>query len=511
MAFISGYPDVYKKLIVKSLLLTVLLMAAMPLLRGNNIDVTNVSLGERDPVLHQRTITFDVNWENSWRISGGAGNYDAAWVFVKFRTSEGPWHHATLVGTGTVPVGTAVDVTADGVGTFVYRSEVGSGNVSHSGIEVVWDYGSDGLADSEPVMIEVFAIEMVYVPAGAYSLGSGDGTGGQFFTYDMLNPTAFEPYTVESENAITMGTLNGNLFFVDGPTAASLFGTLGADFPKGYAGFYSMKYEVSQQQYVRFLNHQPEANRSLLDLTGLGALCPTLSLFRNTFCYTGSGQATTNHPYLPISYLSTQHMAAYLDWTGLRPMTELEYEKACRGTEAPVAGEFAWGTNQINTDPYEVGNQNGADENVQNADALPDTQGNGLFLLNRLYLGGGLLDGPVRLGAFAASGTRYTRVSSGGSYYGIMELSGNLSEVVVSVNNLAGQSFAGDHGDGELDESSLSDIIGWALGNIGYGTRGGGFSSPLPRHLRVSNREGTVIGYSISELSGFRGVRTYPN
>ena len=33
----------------------------------------------------------------------------------------------------------------------------------------------------------------------------------------------------------------------------------------------------------------------------------------------------------------------YSAWVGLRPMTELEFEKACRGPLATVDGEFPWG------------------------------------------------------------------------------------------------------------------------------------------------------------------------
>ena len=43
------------------------------------------------------------------------------------------------------------------------------------------------------------------------------------------------------------------------------------------------------------------------------------------------------------------NLCTYLDWAGLRPMTELEYEKICRGPSAPVAGEYAWGSTTIGT------------------------------------------------------------------------------------------------------------------------------------------------------------------
>ena len=37
---------------------------------------------------------------------------------------------------------------------------------------------------------------------------------------------------------------------------------------------------------------------------------------------------------------------AFTAWAALRPMTELEFEKACRGTEPSKENEFAWGTSQ---------------------------------------------------------------------------------------------------------------------------------------------------------------------
>ena len=43
--------------------------------------------------------------------------------------------------------------------------------------------------------------------------------------------------------------------------------------------------------------------------------------------------------------MNWQDLTSYLDWSGLRPMTEFEYEKACRGTLNPVAYEYPWGNN----------------------------------------------------------------------------------------------------------------------------------------------------------------------
>ena len=45
-----------------------------------------------------------------------------------------------------------------------------------------------------------------------------------------------------------------------------------------------------------------------------------------------------------LFYMCWADCATYADWAGLRPMTELEFEKACRGPLKPVPDEYAWGT-----------------------------------------------------------------------------------------------------------------------------------------------------------------------
>src|SRR5258707_8040640 len=48
---------------------------------GNSLTVSNVTYN-----LSLSTVTFDLLWNNGWRNTGSApNNWDAAWVFVKFR------------------------------------------------------------------------------------------------------------------------------------------------------------------------------------------------------------------------------------------------------------------------------------------------------------------------------------------------------------------------------------------------------------------------------------------
>ncbi|MCS7153885.1 MAG: hypothetical protein NZ989_08070, partial [Bacteroidia bacterium] len=50
---------------------------------------------------------------------------------------------------------------------------------------------------------------------------------------------------------------------------------------------------------------------------------------------------STNFPHRAMGNLSYTDLLSYLDWAGLSPMTEFEYEKACRGPNIPIAGEYA--------------------------------------------------------------------------------------------------------------------------------------------------------------------------
>ena len=47
----------------------------------------------------------------------------------------------------------------------------------------------------------------------------------------------------------------------------------------------------------------------------------------------------------PCNYLSWDDAMAYADWAALRPMTELEFTKACRGDKEPAFHERPWGNN----------------------------------------------------------------------------------------------------------------------------------------------------------------------
>ena len=138
--------------------------------------------------------------------------------------------------------------------------------------------------------------------------------------------------------------------------------------------------------------------------------------------------------------------AAYSDWAGLRPLTELEYEKACRGTLTPVADEYVWGTATIADSAYTLSNAGANNEGI--ASNYSSGAGNASYGTTD-----GSIDGPLRVGIFAANSLNSGRMTAGASYYGIMELSGNLWERPVTIGNATGRGFTGLHGDGALDAS----------------------------------------------------------
>ena len=505
---------------------TITLFTALALLlfagsvAANNINVSNIRVtgqnttaGENNPA-NYTLVQFDLSWENSWRTSSAPNNWDAAWVFVKYRVGSGDWQHAWLnntghsSGTGTsatidaglLTPGTAFHATTNpALGVFIYRSADGTGNFSITGAQLRWNYGANGVADNATVDVKVFAIEMVYVPAGNFYVGSGGTETSAFYMY----PTTTNPYQITGEGAITVGTTNGNLYYPSDVYGygGDQSGPIPANFPKGYAAFYCQKYEISQQQYVDFLNTLTSAQAS--------TRYPNATTNRHAITVSGGVYSTTN-PYVACNFLSWMDGAAYSDWAGLRPMTELEFEKACRGLETPVANEYAWGTATVAGNAYTLENDNATNEGI--ASNYSTSTGNASYDITD-----GSIDGPLRVGIFAANADNQGRITAGASYYGIMELSGNLWERAVTVGNATGRDFTGLHGNGALSTNGHANETAWpgltsgeVTGATGSGFRGGYWSGNATS-LRVSDRlyapyTGTVRFYDY----GFRAVRVAP-
>ena len=184
-------------------------------------------------------------------------------------------------------------------------------------------------------------------------------------------------------------------------------------------------------------------------------------------------------------------------------MTELEFEKACRGTGSTVANEYAWGTTGIASGWYTLNNSG---ENTEVVSSGYDvTNGNALYLSTNTLP---TIEGPLRVGIFAGTTGNTGRVTSGATYYGIMEMSGNLWEICVTVGNSTGRTFTGTHGNGVLATNGNADATTWPdIYNAGSSLRGGGINSGTSL-LPVSDRSVATTGSGNGSNVGGRGVRT---
>lgn len=138
---------------------------------------------------------------------------------------------------------------------------------------------------------------------------------------------------------------------------------------------------------------------------------------------------------------------AYADWAGLRPLTELEFTKAARGSDKPVKHEFPWGTDS----KFQV---------KRNIDS------NGNFYMHNDWNESQL--------------NEETKLIFGASHFWVMDLAGGLWERVISIGHPTGRKFTGSHGDGTLDGQGFATNEDWPRGidAKGVGFRGGGFYSP---------------------------------
>ena len=428
-------------------------------------------------------VRFTVAWKNGWRNDR---NHDAAWVFVKVRVGSGGWAHGTII-SGSEPrvegrPSAAVHVPADRIGLFVFPSGPHRGEVQWTTEVVVATPKPIPRDPRTDVEARVFGVEMVHVPEGPFTVGD-PGPAAQKFAGFFRSGAAGEPdglVRITSDGALPVGTAAGALNYRPGAYAGDQKGPVPAEFPKGYRAFYAMKYELRQGQYADFLNLLPEYAAGFRAVSGV----PSYQAHRGTIRFAGD-RYVADRPQRPANFLAWSDAIAWADWAGLRPMTELEYEKAARGPGTPLPREFPWGT------------------------TVPTT-------LRRL-LGD---DGDL-----AASGdadearlSDETRPVLGASYFWVMDLAGSLWERVITVGSPAGRSFKGTHGDGQLTGFGRATNEDWPReddGPGGYGYRGGGnYAQPGPPseflpHSPIGYRPYGSWGEGPRAVAyGFRAART---
>ena len=549
--------------------LLLLFLAILGLLLGpahaqspaDNRYVTGATALRVDPVatdLEQRTTTLDVRWDASWR---DAENGDAAWIVLKGRHADGT-HVPLSIRPRPVVVenrssdgaAAAFEVPGDRIGMFIHRAAPGEGD-NRWRVRVPWSQtSSDGGAVESVVAL---GVEMVYVPTGDFQLGTvrslrdravpttrGSGTApiNALFRADPEGEDRFGgPYPVTSEAPIEIGPARGQLYYIDAEiTGVDTYsgdqtGTLAAGFPKGYQGFYQMKYEVTEQQYVAMLNLlSPDQAQRRYDLSVRESGRPPAA-YRHTIDYE-DGRYRTRRPQRAANFLSWTDALAWADWMGLRPMTGLEFEKSARGPEAPAFREFVWGVSEIDSpEHYRVDRRildpDGTLAGGENGDERVDGNVHVLMLHYdsakdvcrpdgpnyrpghygcRTFEGGDGGRGPLQVGIHGVR-SGGDRVAAGASYYGAMELGGNLHEQVVTLGHPQGRAFRGTHGDGRLTPAGDATNADWRpdAENHVFAYRGGSWRAH-ENHARTADRfYGFEQGGTVrASTNGFRAVRT---
>ena len=503
-----------------ALALVVCLIVPLSTSFATNIQITNLTVHPHSGGTGE--VEFDLSWSNSWRALAvnEPYNWDAAWVFLKIRRNGGDWTHLYLDQTGhTIPSSPIAITTALGrvdptivhnastnpnVGIFLYRTNDGFGTFTANDMRLRWNYADNGASSGDVIEIRPVGVEMVYIPVGAFYAGDN---ATSWYAFMEKSTGDNDPWSISSESAITTtDTTTGNYYWAGGGDAANTIFTISADFPKGYRAFYMMKGEISQGQYVTFFNMLTATQKSTRDITDESGKDRDSIIYRNNISWTGSGEATLNggtHSGVAMNYMSWADLTALLDWSGLRPMSELEYEKAGRGSRgvsspiAAVSGEYAWGSTSI-TGATSITNGGTGSERGQSGS-------------NIAYNSAAGVQGPLRVGSFAAGVN--TRVASGGGFYGVLELSGNVWERAVTVGNSPGRAFEGRyHGNGVLDSSGDPNVTSWPAPTYaeGAGFRGGGWDS-LAVLARLSDRDYAAYAGTTRDTGyGGRGVRSAP-
>jgi len=280
-----------------------------------------------------------------------------------------------------------------------------------------------------------------------------------------------------------------------GGTSIGTPGTLNDEYPTGYEGFYCMKYPTTQGQYADFLNSLPPdvaATRAFISgdswdpeggmgdmeeitMPGIAGHSSFVVRELDGFTIHSSAEApatapkletmagkpdasetmdgdhafladamadprskyvkppvyTARLPFRRCSYLSTADYFSYAVWAGLRPMTELEFEKACRGPARAVVRELTWG---------EVSDNKALTKKWKKGNKVLD-----LGMPTERYDGGLILDEgqATRVGNMLTADS--DRQSAGATYWGLPD----FAEIqAFRIGSLAGRAFRGTPGDG---------------------------------------------------------------
>ena len=432
---------------MNKVILLLLLVCACTQLAATNLWIENATLYfEGTEANRNLYVIADVSWDNAWR---NTKNHDAAWLFVKLLTGNGYRHilvsdngHAVITNyTGKQKL--ALIAADDKVGIYLRSDDAYRGKI-RARIRIQLDAKSLGNINPNNGLLLMSGIEMVYIPAGIHYLGEPDSAMSRKY-YSLHGTSAGNKYdfhVIRSEDEIPVNKETGSLYYnVETPMfQGDQQGPVPAAFPKGYGSFYLMKYEITQGEYAVFLNSLSHEQSQLRANFGGKDYYKNRGSISND-----NGKYVAAFPNRPCNYLSWDDAMAYADWAGLRPYTELEFNKACLGPVKPGPNQYPWGNTSRNF--------------VERA-----VDANGDLVLQHEFTEAQLSEG--NLEAFGAS------------YFWVMDLAGSVWERVVTVGDQKGRAFKGTQGDGTVSYYGFANNEDWPKGTVetgGYGFRGGGF------------------------------------
>lgn len=385
---------------------------------------------------------FNLSWDNSWHNDR---NNDAVWLFAKLVWPTGGGKHIKVLdtehGAFSSDNSSGVEIefksSEERTGVFVYPAAKYRGDLKLT-IRLALDPAEFEGINTRNSALQIYGIEMVNIPEGSFYIGDSSPEAAEFGAF--LNPkNQKDPLIqIKSESqSIKIGS-KGDLFYNDNDGyKGDQDGELIQSYPKGVGAFYMMKYELNDGQYAQFLNTLIPEQRHSRDVTSRENYVG--SVFKENGAY------HTDFPDKPASYIGWGDAMAFADWAGLRPMTELEFTKACRGPNRPSAFDFPWGNN-----------------NKLLVQRMPNDQG---ILVMRNGWNESMLNDA-------------NKEYFGASWYWVMDLAGSKWERLVTVGHPSGRAFIGTQGDGMIDKAGNATNADWPkedeeAGGVGY--RGGGF------------------------------------
>ncbi|MDF1695656.1 MAG: SUMF1/EgtB/PvdO family nonheme iron enzyme [Saprospiraceae bacterium] len=474
---------------------------------ANNLQITNVSYEEEDNALN-----FDISWDNAFYINGSWS--DHIYIFAKYKNANSStWERVMFEQNGHSDNSSSVnfrDATnsffEDGKRFAVYAGNVAtftSGSQSANCTAIL----ADNIEFFHP-SFKVFGIEMIEISEIGEDYYCGDGISiNRFHRGDDTTQAFFWLQDAVGSANIGNGANDINTTHPSGIPVA----TINQHIFRPTNNI--MKYEISQKQYVEFLNtlnRTAQNNRVATDISG--TTVTDVYVFTETavvdpgarngirceanlsnggpiaFYCDLNGNGIPNEyddgQNIAMTHLSGSDLFAYLDWAGLEPLNELEYEFICRGSFSPVPNEYAWGTSGYTSVTIDSGPTYGsADEELNEVIPIGPLR---------------TASSPMRCGAAAKSFTN--RISSGASAFGLMELSGNAAEIVIALLSESSFNTVVQAPNGKLDMFGNTDEP-WPQEVI---TKGG-FIESLGVNFSVSRRKTNANPFD--ERSPYAGGR----